>query len=166
MNTFAFVLSLIAFLVQLRLYPHLPILPFMPFLTLLCLSLPLQRVLALSAATGFLLDLLSNDPFGVNALNYTLTVFLSYRFRSLFSSEVPLQFALFTAILSFLSTQLQLGLFFLFDRRIDFLGSWWLTQWGLLPAFDATFALIWFVGPLAMYRFLRKNWLTYWRTQS
>lgn len=162
MIIFALCLSIVALILQISLYPHLPIVPFTPFLAVLCLVAPLPRALLFATIAGLVIDLLSNDPFGVTAVSFTLTTLFCYRWRSLFSLDSPLAFALLTALVSFISTQLQLALFFLFDRRIGFLGSWWLTQWILLPLFDATFALIWFVGPLMLYKKLHRKWLVYW----
>lgn len=139
-----------------------PILAFAPFLALLSLYRPLPRALHWSCFAGLLIDILSYDPFGIHALNYTLSSLFCYRWRRRFSAEIPLQFALYTAIFSAISTILQTLMLFLFDRRISFQGIWWITDWPFLPICDALYALLWFAGPLALYRILRRTWGIYW----
>jgi rod shape-determining protein MreD len=162
MLLFAFCLSLAALLVQSTLYPDLPILAFAPFLSLSALTRPLTRALLLASAAGFLIDLLSNDPFGLHSLAYCLATLICYRFRNRFSNEEPIQFALYTALLSASATLTNLSLLFLFDRRIPFCGKWWVTEWFFLPLADAVYALIWFAGPLVMFQTLRRHWVIYW----
>jgi rod shape-determining protein MreD len=130
----------------------IPILAFVPFLALLNLLRPLSKALQWSCFAGFLIDILSYDPFGIHALNYTLSSLFCFRWRRRFSAEIPLQFGLYTAFFSSVSTVLQTLMLFLFDRRILFQGIWWITDWPLLPVCDALYALLWFTGPLALYR--------------
>jgi len=141
---------------------HVPILAFAPFLALLGLTRPLSKTLRWSAFAGILIDLLSYDPFGIHALNYTLSSLFCFRWRRRFSADTPLQFGLFTALFSAASGLLQVTLLFLFDRRILFQGIWWMTDWPLLPVCDALYATLWFAGPLALYRILRRMWGIYW----
>jgi cell shape-determining protein MreD len=143
-------------------FTKIPILAFAPFLALLGLVRPLSKTLHWSCFAGFLIDLLSYDPFGIHALNYTLTSLFCFRWRRRFSAELPLQFGLYTAFFSLISTLLQTAMLFLFDRRILFQGKWWLSDWPLLPVCDALYALLWFAGPLALYRMLRRTWGIYW----
>jgi hypothetical protein len=69
---------------------------------------------------------------------------------------------MYTALISWIATLLYIGVFFLFDRRIHFSGRWWLTEWLCLPLFDGIYALLWFTGPLALYRSGRKAWALHW----
>jgi cell shape-determining protein MreD len=140
----------------------LPFLAFAPFLAIAGLICPISKTLRWSCFSGLIIDILSYDPFGIGALNYTLSSLFCYRWKRRFSVEVPLQFALFTALFSSTSTILQALLLFLFDRRILFQGIWWITDGPLLPICDALYALIWFAGPLALYRIARRSWGIYW----
>lgn len=163
MILFAFLLSLVAFSLQLSIYgSSLPILPFIPFVILSALLRPLSKALFYSCLAGFLVDVLGADPFGIHALNYTLIAALCYRNRSRFSAEAPVQLSLCAAFGSFVSTQLQILLLFLFDRRILFEGKWWIAEWTLLPLFDGLYTFIWFTGPLALFRKIRRMWMVYW----
>lgn len=158
----SFFLSLIAYFLKLTSFPMLPILPFIPFLALVSLLKPFSKALLLVTLVGFLVDLLSSDPLGIHAINYALCLLICFRIRTLFSLESPLQLVLYSALYSFVSTQLQIGLLFLFDRRIEFLGKWWLLQWISLPLIDAMYAFVWFTGPLALYRTIYHTWTVYW----
>jgi rod shape-determining protein MreD len=162
MIIFSFLLSIIALFLKITTFPDLPILPFIPFLALLSLLRPFSKVLLAATLSGFIVDLLSSDPLGIHALNYTLCILICFRFRSLFSSESPLQLVFYATLYSFVSTQLQIGLLFLFDRRVEFLGKWWLMQWMSLPVIDAIYAFVWFAGPLALYRTMYRTWTVYW----
>jgi len=160
---FAFLLSLVPFALQIFFYgPALPILPFLPPIVLSLLLRSLSKTLFLSAACGFLIDLISADPFGIHALGYALTAALAARGRPLFSAESPVQLSLYTAICSFIYTPLHIALLFLFDRRVFFHGKWWLAEWTLLPALDALYALVWFAGPIALFRIVHRLWTHYW----
>ena len=143
-------------------WAKIPVLAFAPFLALLGLIRTLPKALHWSCSVGILIDLLSYDPFGIHALNYTLSSLFCFRWRRRFCAEIPLQFALYTAFLSGISTLLQTLMLFLFDRRILFQGRWWFTDWPILSVCDALYALIWFAGPLALYRNLRRLWGIYW----
>jgi cell shape-determining protein MreD len=143
-------------------FSSLPMLAFIPFLALVNLLHPLSKTLPWSCFVGILIDLLSYDPFGVHALNYTLSSLVCFRGKRYFYFDAPLQFGLYTAFFSFISTVLQVVLLFLFDRRILFQGRWWLIDGPLLPICDALYALLWFAGPLAIYRILRRLGGIYW----
>jgi rod shape-determining protein MreD len=162
MLLFTYFLAALALWIQATLYPNLPILPFAPFLSLACLVRPLNKTLLSSFLAGLAVDLVSSDPFGLHALTYCLAAALSFRVRKLFSAEIPLQYALFTALVSLVATLFQIILLFLFDRRVPFCGIWWLTDWATLPILDALYTLVWFAAPLALYRTLHRRWVIYW----
>jgi cell shape-determining protein MreD len=98
-----------------------------------------------------MIDLLSDDPIGVHALNYTITALFLFRFRKYFLYDHPLHLSLFTILVSFCSTLLQLFLLFLFDRRIPFTGQWAFGDLLAMPLADALYALVWFALPLRGY---------------
>ena len=158
---FTFFLSLIAFLFQSTIF-YLPILSFAPFISIFTLKKSTEKTLLMSCLTGFIMDLFSMDPFGIHALNFTLSSLISSYWKRRFSAENVKQFCLFTAIYSFISTNLLIMLFFIFDRRIQILGKWWLTDWMFLPIFDAMYAFIWFAIPLSLFRMGHKIWTVYW----
>jgi len=157
MIPFSFLLSLMALIIQMHM--HFPILAFVPFLAVVSLLAKFSNAILLAALAGFCLDLVSSDPFGIHALNYSLCVLALYRYRTLFSATIPLQFSIYTAVFSSVSTILQIGLLFLFDSEPKFLGRWWLV---CLPCIDAVYALIWFAGPLALVRMGRRMWSIFW----
>lgn len=162
MVLFSYCLSVAALWLQSTLYPQLPLLAFSPFLTLVSLRCSVDKALIFSSLAGLIIDLLSNDPFGLHALTYCLATAACYRLKNLFSAEIPIQLALFTALLSAAATLIHILLLFLFDRRVPFCGIWWISDWTLLPIVDAFYALIWFAGPLSMFQTLRRYWVIYW----
>ncbi len=158
----AFLLALTALLFQGLYLPHISILAFAPFLALISLSLPLSTTLWLSFLSGVLIDLFSEDPMGLHALNYVLTTALLYRLRSLFSAERPFHLSLFTALISLFSTLFQLILLFLFDRRVPFNGKWIFADLFAMPLVDALYAFVWFAVPLAVGGKITKMWTLFW----
>ncbi|MES2274139.1 MAG: hypothetical protein V4487_08095 [Chlamydiota bacterium] len=162
MLIFSFFLSLTALFLQATLFPSLNLLPFAPWIALVILRCNLGSALSLSSAAGVLMDLLSDDPIGLHALNYSITTALLYGYRKHFLFDVPLHLSLSTALVSALSTFLQLILLFLFDRRVPFSGKWILVDLGAMPVLDALYALVWFAAPLALFVTLRRIWVVFW----
>ena len=162
MCLFAYLTSFSILLLQATIFPQIPCFSWILFLATLCLEKSLPHAIWFSAIGVLPLDLLSSDPLGVHALSCMLTVGLGYRLRNLFSSESWIQFSLFSGILSFLQLPALALLLFLFDRRVPFLGKWWFLDWPSLAIIDAAYATLWFVGPLAVYRYLYKIWSHYW----
>ena len=160
MLPFSFCLGLVALWAQAIFFPTLPINPLIPFVALTCLLSSFAKAPWLSLLAGLSIDVLSSDPLGIYALNYSLVALLCYSWRNRFSADVPLQFSLYTAFVSLVSLFLQLILLFLFDRRVPFDGNWW--EWSSLPGFDALYAFVWFAGPLALFQFVRKTAVIYW----
>ncbi len=156
---FAFLLSAIALFLQMTIFPHFVILAFAPWIAFVTLKCSSKRSLLLAMMGGIFLDLFSNDPIGVHALNYTLVAFILSRYRRFFSYDQPRHLSLFTLLVSFVSTVLQLFLLFLFDRRIPFTGEWILVDLVLMPIADAFYALIWFAYPLKLFSKGRIVWL-------
>ncbi|HSX13721.1 MAG TPA: hypothetical protein VLE96_04785 [Chlamydiales bacterium] len=148
---FTFLLSAIALFLQTTLFPQFVILAFAPWIALTILTRPLPKCLPYVMIIGAIVDLLSEDPMGVHALNYTLIALVLYRYRLYFSFDQPLHLSLFTFLVSFGSTTLQLFLLFLFDRRIPFTGEWVFGDLVLMPIADALIAIVWFAYPLKLF---------------
>lgn len=162
MLTVSWFLATFALLLQCIFLPRIGILAYAPWIALAVLRCPLFGALWRSAAAGAFLDLLSDDPIGLHALNYALTAFLFHRFRSPFSYDQPLHLSLCTALVSASSTLIQLALLFLFDRRVPFGGKWELADFLGMPAIDALYAFVWFAAPLAFFDWLRRYWVVFW----
>lgn len=155
----AFCLGTIALFLQSILFPDFVLLVYAPWIALAILITPNPKGCYLSFIAGVMLDLLSDDPIGTHALNYTVVASFMYRFRSYFHYDQPLHLGIFTLIISFCSTLLQLFLLFLFDRRVPFTGQWALADLFLMPIADAVYALLWFALPLMIY----KKGIFYWK---
>ena len=162
MLIFAFLLSSIALILQCVLLPQISILAFSPFLALVILRTTLHKALALSMIAGMLMDLVSNDPIGVHALNYVLVAALFFRVKKHFLHDEPFHLSLFTAIISSSSTIFALGLLFLFDRRVPVEGRWILADFLGMPVIDGLYAFVWFAAPLSLFSKCKKMWELYW----
>ena len=158
----ALLLSTIALILQGILFPSLALLPFAPFVALSLMRTSFEKSLWLALFAGVWMDLISNDPIGVHALNYTLVAALLHRFKRHFLPEEPLHFSLFTAIFSACSTLLQLMLLFLFDRRVPLQGSWVLTAVVGMPIIDGFFAFCWISTPIFLFEKLYKKGKLLW----
>lgn len=158
----AFILSLVALVLQGILLPKLTLLAFAPFLALAMIRSSFRKALILSALSGALIDLFSDDPMGLHGLNYTLVTALLFRIKANFSEEQPFHLCLYTALVSSLSTALQLMLLFLFDRRVPFDGKWIFADLIGMPAIDALYSFVWFTAPLSLYDKLKKVWILFW----
>ena len=161
MLTIAFLFSLVVHLFQGVLFPGITLLAFAPFFALCCMKTTLKSTLWLAAIAGFCVDILSNDPMGLHALNYTTILVLLYSLRWRFSSEESLHLGLYTILISSISTLLQLVLLFLFDRRVPVSGTWIWVDLICMPLLDGLYALIFFSAPLLLWRQLRYQWLIY-----
>jgi len=157
-----FLLGTIALLLQGILLPRLGILAYAPWIALLVLKESLNKTLWLSCVAGAFVDLLSDDPMGIHALNYTLVAAFLYRFRKHFLFDQPFHLSLFTALVSLSSTLFQLALLFLFDRRVPFEGRWVLADLIGMPVIDALYAFVWFSALLTLFTRLRRFWVLYW----
>jgi rod shape-determining protein MreD len=159
---FALFLAVFAQLLQGLFVPRLPLIPFAPFLALIALQTDLKKTLLLSFLAGVFIDLFSDDPIGLHALNYILTSAFLYRIRTLFSHERPFHLSFFSSIVSLVSTTFQLLLLFLFDRRVPFNGKWIFADLVGAPILDGVYAFVWFAAPLAIGTKLHKMWVLFW----
>ncbi len=162
MLIFAFFLGAAALILQGIWLPHLVILAFAPYLALAIMHCERSGALWLSMLAGISVDLLSDDPFGVHALNYVIVTSLLFKLKNHFSHDQPLHLTVLTALSSFLSTLLQLALLFLFDRRVPFDGRWILSDLIGMPVIDALYAFVWFAIPLSLLDKLKKMWMVFW----
>lgn len=162
MLTFAFFLATFALILQGILLPRVAILAFAPFLALVMMRCKITHALWLSALAGAIVDLLSDDPMGLHALNYALVTAILIKLKNHFSHEQPLHLTLLTTLTSSLSTVLQLILLFLFDRRVPFDGRWFFTELIGMPVIDGLYAFVWFTAPLSLFEKLKKLWDLFW----
>jgi rod shape-determining protein MreD len=162
MLIFSFFLAAVAFLLQGSVLPGLHLLAFAPYVALVSLKCSTPRALWLSAIAGAFIDLFSDDPMGLHALNYTLSCFLLLRLKKHFLFNNPFHLSLFSFLVSSLSTLLQLILLFLFDRRVPFSGRWIFADLVGMPVIDALYAFVWFAAPLVLFERLHRVWVVFW----
>lgn len=138
------------------------LLAFAPFMAMCLLRVSLRASLWLAGVAGLCVDLFSDDPMGLHALNYAGTAGILYGVKKRLSHEEPLHLGLYTGGISFISTLLQLFLLFLFDRRVPFSGKWALVDVFCMPIVDGVYALVWIAAPLLALQRLRYKWDIYW----
>lgn len=166
MLIFAFFLSAAALFLQAVVFTHLSLLVFSPWIALTILhskrSSDLCKTLWLTSLAGVFTDLFSDHPIGLYAITYCLCSFFLFRLRIHFLYERPFHLALFTILVSFVSTHLQLFFLFLFDRRVPFTGKWILSDGLAMSIADGLFAYLWFAGPLLLFSKLHRVWNLFW----
>lgn len=144
------------------LFPSLCLLAFAPWLAIVIFECSQPKALWLALLSGALIDCLSNDPPGVHALNYTVITLLLFRIKFRLTNDHPLHLSLFTTLISFFSTLLQLFLLFLFDRRVPFAGQWAFGDLLFMPIVDGLYALVLIALPLLAYKKLHQWGTIYW----
>ena len=146
----SFFLALITALFGTALLPNVRLMAFAPFLALLYMRKSFVTSLWIACLSGLLIDLLaSQHRFGIYGLGYCLITVLLYSQRKHFFDDKPLGLALFTALISFFSTSLQL---IVFERGISL--TWKLACTDLIgmPLLDAVYAFVWFTCPIKVYQ--------------
>ncbi len=140
-------------------FPQFRLIAFAPFLAILYSRTSFLSSLWLAALSGLCIDLFcSQSRFGLYALNYTMTTFILYKHKRHFFEDKPIALSCFTALISCLSTLVQLCLSSVFDQEIPF--TWKLAASDLLvmPCIDALFAYVCFFSSMKLYiKFKRIN---------
>ncbi len=158
----AFLMASAALFLQGIILPRITILAFAPIIALAMMRCEMSRALWISTLAGCLVDLLSDDPIGLHALNYAMVTAILYRVKNHFSYDQPFHLSLYTGFVSSLSTALQLILLFLFDRRVPFDGIWFFADLIGMPVIDALYAFVWFAAPLVLFDKLKRIWVLFW----
>lgn len=162
MLTLAFLLSVMALIFQSVLFPKISILAFAPFLALSILRTKISQALWLACFSGMVMDLISNDPIGVHALNYVLSTTLLFKLKKHLLFEDPFHISVLSTIFSSVITFFGLFLLFLFDRRVPIEGKWILLDLFGMPVVDGLFAFVWFTAPLTLFSKCKKMWALFW----
>ncbi len=157
-----FFLTTTTLFLQNVLIPKICLFAYGPWIASIILRCHLPKALWLAFLSGAVVDCLSEDPSGVHALNYTIITMLLFRFKTWAFMSNPVHLSLFTVVISFLSTLLQLFLLFLFDRRIPFTGQWAFGDLSLMPIADGIYALTWISLPLFIYKKITQFTSVYW----
>ncbi len=135
--------------------PGFKLIYYSPFLVILFFNTTYPKTLWLASLAGLTIDLLSSTTFGINAINYTLTAALLYRFKQFFNDK-PINLSIFTLIVSVVYSILQILLLFIFDKGILISWGWIVTDLLFMPLLDALYAFIWFSCPIILYEKTKK----------
>ncbi len=155
---FFFGLALIPAVFGSILFPYFHLSPFAPFFAVVFYLAPFSKALWISGGCGIILDLLSSEfHFGVHALSLVATTFLLYHQKKHFFEEKSVAFAMFTSVISSISTLLQLLLAPLFDRGVSFSLISFMTDAVALPLVDGLYGFLWFTCPMRLYIYIKKK---------
>lgn len=154
----AFILSLFALLFCSSFFPSVHLLYFTPYLTLVSLRTSLLPSLWLSCLAGLCVDLFASQLlFGLTALNYSLTLLLLSTQKRNFIEDKPISFLLFAALVSTLSSGIQLLFHALFGQTIPFSLGLVYTDLIISPLLDGLYAQILLALPFYLWRNLRNS---------
>lgn len=146
--SFHFSVSLFFLLFVHALFPSWKLSFFAPFLVLCFYRLAFIPCLWFSLFCGLIIDLHSaQHPFGLHALNFSLTTFFVYDKRQSFFANNWSTLPVLTGIFSFTSTGLQLLLFYILKFRFSFSWEWMLSDMLFMPFCDCIYAFICFTLP-------------------
>lgn len=137
-----------------------PTLPFSPYLAILYRRSSFIKSLWVAALCGVLMDLLTDRPFGLYALNLTVVTFLFYRLRIYFIDK-PIGLASYTAILSLSTTLFSRILFFLYGQSLPLTFKGIATDFLLMPFADSLYGVLCFSLPLSLYRLGKRLYFHY-----
>lgn len=132
-----------------------PLFPFSPYLAILYRRSSFIKSLWVAAFCGLLVDLLTDRPFGLHALNLTVVTFFFYRLRVYFVDK-PIGLASYTAILSLSITLISWILFSLCGQNLPLTFKGITTDFFVMPLADSLYGVLCFSLPLSLYR-LGKN---------
>ncbi|MES2122561.1 MAG: hypothetical protein V4492_07280 [Chlamydiota bacterium] len=149
---FSFFLALTASLFGTLFFPHIRLLTFSPFLALTYNRTSLVSAMWIASMCGLILDLTSSElRIGTNALNFCITTLFLYRQKKHFFEDKLLALSLFTALISTVSTVVQLFLSSIFGRAFRLTVKLLFTDLIAMPLVDAVYAFLWFSCPILLY---------------
>lgn len=136
------------------------ILPFSPYLAILYRRSSFIKSLWIAALCGMLMDLLTDRPFGLYALNLTVVTFLFYRLRIYFVDK-SIGLASYTAILSLSATLFSRILFSLYGQTLPLTFKGIATDFLVMPLADSLYGVLCFSLPLSVYRLGKRLYFRY-----
>lgn len=139
-------------------FPSLNLLSFAPFFALLFMRKSFLSCLWISTLCGLLVDLLNAKfHFGFCALNFCLTTLLIYTQKRNFFEDRLFSLSCFTALISAVSSLIQLIFLALFEKHFPFKLQLLFTDLLLMPVVDALYGFFWFTCPMKIYQNIIKR---------
>lgn len=155
---FPYFLSLLGLICNSVFFPHIHLFVFAPFLALLVIRKNLLSTLWIAAWAGLTLDLLSsNIRFGLYAVSFLATGLVIFKLKNLFYEEKPLALAVFSSMVAFIFTLIELFLISSFGRPPPFTFKALSFDLLILPLVDGIFSFFWFSLPLKLYTWLHSG---------
>lgn len=154
---FSFILAALATSYASVFFPHFHLHTFAPFLALLYCRCSKMSSIWIGSLCGLFFDLFSSEiKFGIYALSFGATSYILYPQKKRFYSDKPLALCLFSFLIS-----VSITLFlFVFSRSstFSFMYSikWFVSDFVMMPFFDALYAFLWFSLPIYFYSYCKK----------
>lgn len=138
-------------------FPSLHLFAFAPFFALLFIRKGFLFSIWTAVICGLLMDLLNTKfHFGFCAFNCCLTTLLVYSQKRNFFEDRLFSLSCYTALISAVSSLIQLGFLALFEKHFPFKMQLVATDLIMMPALDALYGFLWFTCPMKLYQNIRK----------
>ncbi|HSX04091.1 MAG TPA: hypothetical protein VLG76_05120 [Rhabdochlamydiaceae bacterium] len=138
-------------------FPTFHLLAFAPFFATVFIRKGFLFSIWTAVLCGLLMDLLNSKfHFGFCAFNFCLTTLLVYAQRRNFFEDRLFSISCYTALISAVSSLIQLIFLALFEKHFPFKWHLIATDLILMPAFDALYGFLWFTCPMKIYKNIRK----------
>lgn len=145
---FVFAACLLAALFIPTLMPSLRLMYFFPYLIIILYNRPLSQCLWAAFGCGLIVDLLSSDArFGINALNYCVTMLMICNIKHYFFADRISTLPAMTFFYSFLSTVVSVTIAQIFQHPFPLTIKWIFCDLVLMPSLDAAYAFTFFILP-------------------
>lgn len=154
---FPFILSIFALCFSQVFFPSFHLFAFAPFFAILFIRKGFLFSMWTTLLCGLLMDLLNSKfHFGFFAFSFSLTTLFLYSQKRNFFEDRLFSLSCYTALISSLSSLIQLLFFALFEKHFPFKLQLILTDLIMMPAFDAVYGFLWFTCPMKIYQNIRK----------
>ncbi|WP_194847456.1 hypothetical protein [Candidatus Neptunochlamydia vexilliferae] len=134
---------------------------FAPFFALLYRRASLLKSLWVAAGCGFILDLLSTSPFGLQPLIAVCVTLILYRYR-IYVIDKAIGFVSYTALIAFTWTLLARLSLFLYDLSFPLTFKGVATDLMIFPLIDGLYGYLFFSFPLTVWRLAKPLLLRGW----
>ena len=153
-----FILALSVALLGTVFFPSVRLIAFAPFLALLFMRADFLSALWIAALAGLFIDLFTSQMrFGSYSFCYCLTALFTYHQRRHFFADKPLALSLYTALISCVSTLLELVMQSAGSGKLSFTMRLIATDVIGMSLVDAVYAFVCFTCPMKIYNYLKNR---------
>jgi rod shape-determining protein MreD len=155
--TIPFFLALFTALFGSVFFPFTRLFAFAPFLAIVFTRTSFAFSLWAACLCGLIIDLLSSQArFGLYSLTYCLTTIFAFSQKRHFFDDKPLALALFTALISCISSFLELFLLYILNKKLPITSKFIITDIFAMSILDALYAFIWFTCSIKLINHIQR----------